>query len=119
RLAHGWDGVFAWGLEAVIAVRHLLAQHAIGADHARTAPAATIIGVAVIDHEQMIEDGVEGVLVAARQRGERAGHRRHLLVEHFVAEALRLPDLALRAREPHVEPGDAAVDFRRTPGTVA
>ena len=102
-------------VEAVIEVGHLLAQHAIGADHSRPAPAAAIIGVAAVDHEQMIEDGVEGVLVAARQHGERAGHRRHLLVEHFVAEALRLPDLALLAREPHFEGADAAVDFRRMP----
>jgi hypothetical protein len=54
-----------------------------------------------------------------RQAGERAGHRRHLLVEHFVAQPLRLPDLALLAREPHFEGADAAVDFRRMPGAEA
>ena len=116
RLDQRLDVVFALRVEAVIAIRHVLAQHAIGADHARPAPASSVGLVAAIDHEQMVEHFVEGVLVAARQHGERAGHRRHLLVEHLVAEALRLPDLALLARQAHFERADAAVDLWRLPG---
>ena len=116
RLDQRLDVVFALRVEAVIAVRHLLAQHAIGADHARPAPAPSVGRIAAIDHEQMVEHLVECVLVAARQHGERVGHRRHLLVEDFVAETLRLPDLALLARKPHFERADAAVNLRRLPG---
>ena len=48
-------------------------------------------------------DGVVRILVAPRQHGERARDGRHLLVENLVAEPLRVPDLALLAREPHFE----------------
>ena len=63
----------------------------------------------------MVEHFVEGVLVAPRQHGERAGDRRHLLVEDLVAEPLRLPDLALLAGKAHFERADPAVDLWRLP----
>ena len=119
RLDQRQDVVFALRIKTVIEVSHLLAQHAISADHARPPPAAAVIGVAMIDHEQMVEYGIEVILVAARQHGERVGHRRHLFVEHFVAEALRLPDLTLLAREPDFERADAAIDLRRMPSAEA
>src|SRR5262249_34590176 len=65
------------------------------------------------EHEEMIEHGVIGILVAPRQHGERAGNRGHLLVEHLVAQALCVPDLALLARQPHFETAEPSIDLGR------
>ena len=107
------DVVFALRVEPVIEIGHILAQQTIGADYLGAPPAPPIIGIAPVDHEQMVEDRVEFVLVAPREDGERAGRGRHLLVENFVAEPLRAPDLALLAGEPHLEVAEPAIDLRR------
>ncbi len=65
----------------------------------------------MVEHEEMVENGVIGVLVAPRQHGERAGYGRHLFVEDFVAEALSAPDLAPLAGEAHLERSYPAIDF--------
>ena len=98
-------------IEAVIEIGDLLTQHAIRADHLGAPPAVSVIRLAAVEDEKMVEDRIECVLVAPRQHGECAGRGRHLLVEHFVAEPLRAPELALLAGQPNFERADAAVDL--------
>ena len=80
-------------------IRHLLAQHAVGADDFGPAPAPFAL-LGAIDHEKVVEDVIVGVLVAPREDGKRVRRGRHLFVEYFVAEPLGAPDLALLAGEP-------------------
>src|SRR5581483_3933308 len=109
----GSDVVFALGVKAVVEVGYLLTQHAIGPHDFRRSPAAPVASIAAVDHEQMVEHRVVGILVAPRQQGERSGDGRHLLVEHFVAEPLGAPDLALLACQPDLERAEPAVDLGR------
>ena len=110
------DVVFALGIEAERVLGDLLAQHAVGADDLlalEPGPGIRWRIRRVIDHEQMIAYGVIRILVAATQLRFEARHRRHLLVEHLVAQALRELYLAATVCETHLEVADLAVDLVR------
>ena len=81
--------------------RHVLAQQAIGADHRLLAADRRFGGV--IDHQQMIANLVERILVAARQQGGGVGDGGAVLVEHAVTQFLRALHVALFLRQPHLE----------------
>ena len=57
----------------------------------------------VIDHQQVVRDGVERVDVAPERPGLGIGHRAQFLVEDPVAQCLRGIEVAGRARDPHAE----------------
>ena len=106
------DVVFALRVEAERALGDFLAQHAVGADHlvaAQTAPWLVGGGAALIDDEQVIADGVIGILIAATHLGAQRGNGRHLLVEHLIAQPLRELDVAPPPREAHFEAAYLAV----------
>jgi len=87
------DIVLALGVEAVIEVGHLLAQHAIGAHPLGAPPTPTAVSIAMIDHEQMVENRIEDVLIAQREHGDRARACLQPLARHLFAHALRPPRL--------------------------
>ena len=93
-------------VEAVIAFRHVLPQQAVGADHRQLAADRGFGGM--VDHQQMVADLVERILVAARQQGGGVGDRGAVLVEHPVAQLLRALHLALALGEPHFERSEPA-----------
>jgi hypothetical protein len=105
------DGEFVVGVEAAMALGHILPQEAISADHRQFAAQRRLAGM--IDDQQMVADGVEAVLVALRQHGSGVRDRRTVLVEHLVAQLLRALDVALLAREANLERADATERRRR------
>ena len=85
------DVEFAGRVKAAIILGELLAQQPVGADHDRLASAQDVLGRAVIEHQQVVADRVEGVDVAAGEQPAGIGERRAFLVEHAVAQLLGLP----------------------------
>ena len=104
------DVEFVRRVEAGVAVRHFLAQQAVGADDRRLAGSEA--GV-VVDDEQVVADLVETVAIAARQLRLHVGDRRHLLVEDLVAQLLRLLHLARRGGKAHFQRSDSTERFRQ------
>src|SRR5579871_5924495 len=107
------DVEFSLGVEAAVAVGRVLAEQTIGADHGRLAleRACAIARPgrrAVVDHQQMVADPVEIVLVAPCQQGAGVGDRGAVLVEHVVAQPLGAPDFFRGAREANLEAANAA-----------
>ncbi len=64
-----------------MALRHVLPQQAIGADHLGPARSGRADHMVMVDHQEMVADPVEGVLVAPDQAQMHRRDGRHLLVE--------------------------------------
>ena len=105
---------FMRAVEAEIFLSHLLPQQAIGPDDFRLRLAEGLHRHIVVEHEQVIADPVERVLVPARDIVRGVGARRHFLVEHPVAELLRPLDVLLGAGEANFEAPGAAEDLGQT-----
>ena len=92
--------------------RHVLAQQAVSADHRLLAADRRFGGM--IDHQQMIANLVERILVAARQhrRGIRNGGA--VLVEHAITQLLGALHVAFLLRKPHLESAEPAKRGRET-----
>src|SRR5688572_23197801 len=110
------DVVFALRVEAERPLGHLLTQHAIRADYflpAQAAPGLAGRDCRLVNDEEMVADGVVGILVATAQLGPQRRHGRHLFVEDLVAQPLCALDVAPAARQTYLEITDLAVDFVR------
>ena len=101
--------VFAGGIEAVGAIGDRLAQHAIGADDLGPRLAEGLgLEAGVIEYQDVVADGIEGVGVAAGHHGAGVGDGRHFLIEDAITQFLRALHLADGASEAHLEIADAA-----------
>ena len=67
----------------------------------------------VVEHQQVVADRVIGIDVAAREQAPGVRDRRAFLIEHAVAQFLRLPHFGGGLRQPHFERADAAEALRR------
>jgi hypothetical protein len=94
------------GIEAAMVLRDILTQQPVGADHRLLAAHRWFGGV--VDHQQMIADLVERILVALRQQGRGVGDRAAVLVEYAVTQFLRALDVAFFLRQPHFERAEPA-----------
>src|SRR5690606_37948330 len=63
----------------------------------------------------MVADCIIRVLVAAPQLCGKIGPRRHLVVEHVVAQPLRASDVGPGLGEPNFQAADPAINFPRAP----
>ena len=87
-------------------------QHAVGADGARLASQA-LRAFRMVDDQQVVANGVERVDVAPRQPAARIGDRRHLPVEHPIAQFLGAANVLGGMREPRLQAADAPEDAVR------
>ena len=106
------DVEFARGVEAAMLLGQRLAQQPIGADHRR--PVARMpVARGMIEHQQVIADRVIGIDVAPREQPAGIGNGRAFLIEHAVAQFLRLAHFGGGLRQPHFERAEAAEALRR------
>jgi hypothetical protein len=62
----------------------------------------------MVDHQQMVADGVKGIDVAAAEQTAGIGQCRALWLEDMVAQLLRLPDLGGGLSQPDLKRADPA-----------
>ena len=84
--------ILARRVEAAVLIRDFLAQETVGSDDFRLQPTELVaLQGGVVDDEQMVAIGIEGVRVSRRVASVcRVRNRRHFLVENVIAQPLRL-----------------------------
>ncbi len=90
-------------VETAEPARGILAKQPVGADDFRLAAAPESLAGRMVDHDQVVARRVEAVLVAAHAAGAKVGDRRHLVVEHLIAERLRAAYFRRSRGQPHLK----------------
>ncbi len=99
-----------------MALRHLLPQQAIGSHHLGLGAAEHHLAGIVVQHQDVVADGVEGVHIAPRQPGGGVGNGGLFLVKDLIAQPLGLAHVARRAASRTFKATETAEHHRLTEG---